>query len=150
MKYCPFRVRVSAFVDREVAPQERQEIMHHLEKCKECRRFFDDVKKIRFYLQLAGDIKLDAQFNRKVMRRVVESERNFLIWERIEYSLQKSFIALAFFVFLIIAISLLRDQRSNIHQPLATMSDSTLSVFSFQPVEVSNQDIAYAAFTQSR
>lgn len=150
MKHCKFQPLVSALLDNEVTAEERMDIESHLEQCAECRSFLETGRNIRKQIREAGDIECEMLFTRRVMTKVFEREREFLVWQKVEISLQYAVVALFILVVLTIGVFLFRDENPDVHQPLVAMTDSTISVFSFQPVDVSRQDIAYAALMKSQ
>jgi len=79
MKCSKIQKKLSAYQDRELAPQEQQEIGRHLLSCQVCRQQFAQLERVWQTLGELKEIQPDPWFYRQVIKKIREPrEQGFL------------------------------------------------------------------------
>jgi len=79
MKCSKIQKKLSAYQDRELAPQEQQEIGRHLLSCQVCREQFAQLERVWQTLGELKEIQPNPWFYRQVIKKIREPrEQSFL------------------------------------------------------------------------
>jgi len=79
MKCSKIQKKLSAYQDRELTPQEQQEIGRHLLSCQVCRQQFAQLERVWQTLGELKEIQPDPWFYRQVIKKIREPrEQGFL------------------------------------------------------------------------
>ena len=70
MKHTDIRRNLSAYLDDSVAPEERTIIEEHLESCRECRGFLEELKNTAEYVRDLEEVEPPTWLAGKIMARV--------------------------------------------------------------------------------
>ncbi len=148
MKKCSMLRRISEYLDNEVPDNERLIFEKHINDCEQCNAFIRDIVKIRTRIQQAADYEYEPFLTHRIMYVIEYRHREFLAWQRVEVSFKHTIFALAMIVLLTLALWLYQKPETEQSYTFSTITDSTASVLTLQPQEISKQDIAYAVFTK--
>ena len=65
---------ISAYLDGEASQQEQQKMEAHLEECAECRKFYEDMKKLSSSLETWTDEALSPDAESQINRNIREGK----------------------------------------------------------------------------
>jgi anti-sigma factor RsiW len=73
MKCHSVQKKFSAYQDRELKPQEHQEVSRHLENCHSCREQYEKLEQVWQTLGELGEIRPDPWFFSQLVRKIRKS-----------------------------------------------------------------------------
>lgn len=148
MKSCQFQHLISAYYDKEVAPEEKQRIEEHLSECAACQEFFNELVFFRTSLQEMPDREYDVSLTRRILNRLEQMQNSLYAWQTFEVYIQRALLAFVIVIALFFAILLYNEpQNEYVQQQFSIISDSSASIFLVPSDEITKQDIAYVALT---
>ncbi len=76
MKCEDIRKNLDLFIDSEIlSDEERKEINAHLDQCEDCKREYEEMKKIKEDLKALGDVELPKDFHDDLMKKLRGSNK---------------------------------------------------------------------------
>ncbi len=99
------KVKLSAFLDNEVSPEERTRIVEHLKICTFCQREVEEQKEVSDFLGFVEDVEVSPYFFVRLKQRIAREKSELVIhlpfikWAR-RYHLERVAIPVQIAVFL--------------------------------------------------
>lgn len=151
MNHKRMRQMVSAFVDGELGPDEKELLRRHLEECPECRLFHNQLQQASAAIKETGDIRLPEDFAFEVLRVVRREREESRQWRPIEQIARRFVMGLAVAVVIFVSLSMVIQQEEPVlMEPYLSgeQSDSTVTRTLLSNQELSKDDILFAAVTR--
>jgi hypothetical protein len=80
--------KLSAYIDGDIASEERMLIDEHLKSCQQCNKTLTEMKKTTEYLRNLDDIEPPAWLTQKIMTKIrSEAGKEKSIWQKLFYPL---------------------------------------------------------------
>jgi anti-sigma factor RsiW len=79
MKCSKIQKKLSAYQDKELKPQEQEEVRSHLVSCRACREQFAELERVWQTLEGLEEIRPDPWFYRQVVRKTKEPREQGLL-----------------------------------------------------------------------
>ena len=79
MKCHSFQKKLSAYQDRELKPEEQEEVSKHLQSCQSCRKQYENLERVWQTLGELEEIRPDPCFYRQLLRKIKEPHEQGLL-----------------------------------------------------------------------
>ncbi len=73
------KIKLSAFLDGEVSPEERAEIVEHLKFCPFCRREAEELSRVSDFLGFVEDVEVSPYFFVRLKQRITREKSKAVI-----------------------------------------------------------------------
>jgi anti-sigma factor RsiW len=147
------REMISPYIDEALEPSERDELVHHIEECSECRLHFEEIRGVHALLAAAKRYRAPAGFSSRVVASVkAEQEAGMSAFASFKTPLFLKFAEAAFAVVVVIIgiISgniLMMNSHTSERPPVI---EESLSLDVFDPLPPDSIGGAYIVMTEVR
>ncbi len=115
-----FKILLSAYLDREITKDEEEKLLEHLKKCADCTRELEYLKEIKKVFLLKERKEPQEYFETRLFARI-KDRRKPPVW-RVYLPVFKKSI-LAFLIFFLLAVGLLKYKNFFYQRPTEVISD---------------------------
>ena len=143
---------MSALIDNEIRPAEKESLTHHIHACDDCRALYEEMLSVHDLFATAGHHKAPENFPRQVMAKLeAEMESGSMIFpKRIPLFLKLAEIGFAIAI-VIVGIISGNILMMNSHRPERPHGiESSFSLDAFDPVPSNSLGGTYVAMTEVR
>ena len=151
MKCRSARKMMSALIDGELSPAEKESLTRHIQDCGDCRKLHQEMLAVHDLFTAAGQHKAPQGFSKKVMAELRMERKSYSIFPvRIPLFLKLAEVGFAIAI-VIVGIISGNILMMNVHSPERPPGiESSFSLDAFDPAPPDSLAGAYINFTEVR